>query len=855
MIYMINKFCLGPMSKNIVDCLLEYSNTFKLPFTLIPSRRQIEYNGGYVNNWNTEDFTTYVKTKSNYIEIERDHGGPGQGTYDDDGYESFKHDCKFMDMLHIDPWKKYKDYNNGLNETIKLINYCYNENNNLYFEIGTEEAIRKFEVDEIEKLIIDLKNNLEAHIFLRIKYCVIQCGTGLLEGKNIGIYDENKLISMINVCKKYNLLSKEHNGDYMTKEIMINKFTKGLDTINIAPEMGVIETTVILEQIKALPHIESEEKFEQFFNICLESKKWVKWVSGDFIPENNKEELILICGHYVFSNLDFIKLKSSLSNIDQLIKNKIYDKLRFYHSFYDSYYKVLITTSGIGLRLGDYTKYNNKALLKIGDKFGLNYIIENYNKYTEFVITVGYLADIVKQFLKITYPNYKFTFVNIDKYDGDGSSLGYSLSCAKNELDCPFFYHCCDAIVLNNIQKPNENTIYLANHENSMLYATANISENNVIKINKKGEKNFDYVYTGVSFIKTFKDFWSILDELYCNNFNNTDLGDVDIMIQMLLNNINFSYKVFDEWYDSGSMFELNNKISKKFKCNYHVLPKLDESICFLDNYVIKYFYNKNVCLNRITRGNSLYPLTPKIVDSTDNFIKIEFIDGELMSNNNAHGEIKKLLNWSNSNLWKNYDSSNIDNFTETCNKFYYIKTLDRIKESLKTINDYSFINNKEIGGIYNLLEKINFKELCDSVPTLFHGDYVLDNIIKISDNNYKLIDWRQDFGGIIEYGDKYYDLAKLRHNIYFNHENIINNLYIIKKENNNVNIDLKCNFSLINQLNDYDSFVKENNLNIKKIKILCSLIWLNMSSLHEYPLNEFLFYFGKYNLYLNLLE
>ena len=27
-----------------------------IPITLIPSRRQIEWNGGYVNNWTTESF-------------------------------------------------------------------------------------------------------------------------------------------------------------------------------------------------------------------------------------------------------------------------------------------------------------------------------------------------------------------------------------------------------------------------------------------------------------------------------------------------------------------------------------------------------------------------------------------------------------------------------------------------------------------------------------------------------------------------------------------------------------------------------------------------------------------------------
>ena len=41
-------------------------------------------------------------------------------------------------------------------------------------------------------------------------------------------------------------------------------------------------------------------------------------------------------------------------------------------------YKVLITTSGLGKRLGNITNYTNKALVKIGDKPAISHIIENF---------------------------------------------------------------------------------------------------------------------------------------------------------------------------------------------------------------------------------------------------------------------------------------------------------------------------------------------------------------------------------------------------------------------------------------------------------------------------------------------
>ena len=90
-------------------------------------------------------------------------------------------------------------------------------------------------------------------------------------------------------------------------------------------------------------------------------------------------------------------------------------------------YKVLITTSGLGSRFGNLTDYTNKALIRVADKPAISYIIESYPQDTEFVITLGHFGSHVKQFLQLAYPNYNFTFVEIDKYKGEGSSLGYSI--------------------------------------------------------------------------------------------------------------------------------------------------------------------------------------------------------------------------------------------------------------------------------------------------------------------------------------------------------------------------------------------------------------------------------------------
>ena len=303
------KYFICPMSKNIVDSVIEINSPL---IGLLPSLRQIDYNGGYVNKWTTETFYEYVKNKSN-ITIQRDHGGIKQG-YNDE-YDSFKHDAKYTDIIHLDPWKHYPNFEDGLKETIRNINYIYDLNPKMKYEVGTEEAIRGFSVSELQGLIGELKIELTQMQFNNIEYICIQSGVGLdlINRRNTGTFNIEKLRLMVEVCKKFNKKSKEHNGDYLSKQDIEIRFENGLNSLNIGPEIAQIETQVYLDYM-------TNKEINDFYQVCLDSEKWKKWVKPDF-NINNKEQLILICGHYNFDKLD-------MNDIDDIIKVKIKDKLK-----------------------------------------------------------------------------------------------------------------------------------------------------------------------------------------------------------------------------------------------------------------------------------------------------------------------------------------------------------------------------------------------------------------------------------------------------------------------------------------------------------------------------------------------
>jgi len=194
----------------------------------------------------------------------------------------------------------------------------------MLYEIGTEQSIRKFTSQEVYLLIKSLKRGLTSEQFEQIKYCVIQSGTSLKENHNTGVYDKQRLLRMVQITQDHGLLSKEHNGDYLHEELIKEKFDLGLDSINIAPEFGQLETKTYLKKIKE----SNQFLFESFWQICYESGRWKKWVNGSFDPLSQKEELVNICGHYVLSQPNFLEqIKSQLDNIDHLVRKAVKNKL------------------------------------------------------------------------------------------------------------------------------------------------------------------------------------------------------------------------------------------------------------------------------------------------------------------------------------------------------------------------------------------------------------------------------------------------------------------------------------------------------------------------------------------------
>ena len=523
----------------------------------------------------------------------------------------------------------------------------------------------------------------------------------------------------------------------------------------------------------------------------------------------------------------------------------------------DQKYKVLITTSGVGQRLGDLTKYINQTLVRLLKKPILSHIVELYPKDVELVVTLGYHGNLVKEFLTLAYPERQFTFVEIDKYQGSGSSLAYTMLKAKEHLECPFIFHAGDTVVMEAVPDPlrfNWNGGFKGG--STANYRSFTELDDKVHSFNDKGASDYDYIHIGLVGIKDFEKFWKVLTDCYQQDKNNANLGDVPVLQKLIRKACDFVSQEFRTWLDIGNIEALNNA-RKRLGENFVNLDKPEEATYIFEDSVVKCMSNPQAIANRIKRAEVLKGLVPKVEGFTEHFYKYRFCVGKLYSRVVNPKDFASFLDWADKNLWTASQATPEQEFKKVCLDFYSGKTKKRIQEfyDLTGIEDQELvINGQEVPPLAEVLEKIDFNRLADGRQSNFHGDFILDNIIRTPDG-YILLDWRQDFGGLLSGGDMYYDLAKLNHNLTVNHDIVYNNLFTFKVRGNTIVCDIMRSENLINCQKLLWEFIEKKRLDLKKVKILTAMVWLNSAPLHHHPYNLFLHYFGRLNLYKALNE
>ncbi len=493
-------------------------------------------------------------------------------------------------------------------------------------------------------------------------------------------------------------------------------------------------------------------------------------------------------------------------------------------------FDVIITCSGLGSRLSPITNYMNKALIKIGDEAIISKIINSYPVGTRFIITLGYLKEQVLNYIDICHKNANVQFVEIDDYSSGEASLLYSLSKTFNLIDKPFYYNACDTYVE-----------LFNGFENN----TALISKTFIGNQYRKVDENIKDVpaevgemcYTGVCYIKDIDEFKKITKELLKTKSN--QLSDAHVIQKM-----NVDFFVTQSWNDIGNFISLDHTNSR-FDNKICVLNKDNQETYLCDNKIIKFFSDKNKVKKLYKRHLELKKCVPTC-GTKDQFIYYDFVPGETLSYVLTNDLLNSFLDWCEKNLWIKSDYVNNNFFDD----FYVAKAKERVDMFLNkhdhTLTCPQEINFRKVDDIYDLLDSIpnDFKN--KSIFCITHGDLVFENVIFTKDG-FKLIDWREGF--ITNIGDKLYDIAKMKHNLIFDHNIIKKEKYFLKTEDDFCLFD-PCisdkNVNLIKELNDW---CKKNNIDVKLIDLIVALIQISSSGVHVGKEAYLLFYMGWYNL------
>jgi tagatose-1,6-bisphosphate aldolase non-catalytic subunit AgaZ/GatZ len=329
------KLGVGPMSPEVVDICLEYSKVHNFPIMIIASRNQVDANTGY--SFTTEKLVNFIKSNTNYdperILICRDHCGPYYGDVDtglsvEDALKNCITTIDFdikngFNLIHVDISRVAKEEKYTIAQ--ELVNYILKLNPNMMLEFGSEDNLS---VEE-NKNQIHYDVEFSRQYSNQIKFVVGRTGS-LTKHKQVGHFAVEDNIKLAKVIHNHGFLFKEHNADYLTEQDIVLRKQAGVDSLNIAPQLGVIHTNVLTTLGK-----EFENEFNTFKKYVLEKEVWKKWITPNVTDDETK---LSVSGHY-FLNTDEAKQlleKIDITQFKTVLKTEIFAVLDIYRKGFDN---------------------------------------------------------------------------------------------------------------------------------------------------------------------------------------------------------------------------------------------------------------------------------------------------------------------------------------------------------------------------------------------------------------------------------------------------------------------------------------------------------------------------------------
>lgn len=327
----IGNLALGPMSTEIIESVFRYSHFYRTPLMIIASKNQIDHAGGYVNQWRTAEFMERVaEFRQTYplsaVTVCRDHCGPGfNGVSDlEDTYETIRADIgSGFDLIHIDFCRLKGGKERQLQESRKAIEYCLSLNPAVRMEVGTDENRgTAYQLPALEELERDLDFFAS---FCSPDFYVVQTGSLVKEINQVGEFNTTFVRSASELIRSRGLKLKEHNVDYLSREEIAARRDM-VDAMNIAPQLGVVQTQIVLERCLVYG-----VRVDAFLEEAYNGKQWRKWLHRQ--RAGNRLLCSVIAGHYHYGSDTYLRLIGALEaheDIHETVVNRMIELIHHY---------------------------------------------------------------------------------------------------------------------------------------------------------------------------------------------------------------------------------------------------------------------------------------------------------------------------------------------------------------------------------------------------------------------------------------------------------------------------------------------------------------------------------------------
>lgn len=542
--------------------------------------------------------------------------------------------------------------------------------------------------------------------------------------------------------------------------------------------------------------------------------------------------------HRVIALTDIILQEVSTPEVDDVIRieddsNRSDGKIEGEHKNP----AVLILAAGLGSRLKNLTKNINKVLLPINNKAIISHIIDMFPKTYDFIITIGYKGDSIKEYCEITHTNHNFTFIEIDKYEGEGTGPGYSALLCSTYLQRPFYFITGDCLIDSPIPHIDGNWLGVQPTSYPEKYSTIEIDKyRNVVTHKNKSAEGHDLAFIGMAAIFDYEVFWNELKNNLLNGEIVTAFKNPSVYPTLKIKEL--------KWLDTGNLDDLT-KTKEYFNDKPLSLKKETDEITYNDGgRFLKFTPNKNILIKRIARAQHLNKHIPLGFGFGGDFMFYDWFEGKTLYELDDFNVFKLFLN----NLEKNV-LSQIPNSQEEIQKFYLTKTLDRMSKFKTKYGEEYFELEHEINGIKRpplktIIENFDFNQFNENpFYDLFHGDLQFDNVI-YDGKEFVYIDWRDSFGDSVVGGDIYYDLAKLYGGLLIPYNLMKEESKIIFNEGSySINYTYPISDSLVKFKSIYELWLLNQGFNVNKVKLITGLIFLNMSPLHDGKFGKMLWF------------